>query len=134
MALALLTVLWRERPISVMIDGTSRSIWMIFIGNCEYSPPGLAPIRRQQLDDGLFDVRWVEDLGPCSRLYVVVAALSGRVDRSTVFHRELVDTLTIESSSGPLRVARDGETFTGSSSFTVVKSRTRQPSMSLEVT
>ena len=31
---------------------------MIFIGNCRYEPDGLAPSRRERLDDGLLECAW----------------------------------------------------------------------------
>jgi hypothetical protein len=72
----------------------------------------------------LLDVRYVEDAGPYSRVRLIAAAVTGQLTRTTTYTRELVRSLVIEVHDGPLRLARDGETFDGSRSFTVEKSRT----------
>ena len=125
MGLALIRVLRRAEPVDVTINGTRRSIWLIFIGNSEYGPPGLAPSWREHLDDGLFDVRYVEDTGPYSRLRLIAAVLTGQLARTNTYTRELLPSIEIESHSGPLRLARDGETFDGPPVFTIEKSGTR---------
>jgi len=125
MALALVRILRRAQPVDVTMNGTRRSIWMIFIGNSEYGPPGLAPSWRDRLDDGLFDIRYVEDTGPYSRLRLIAAVLTGQLARTNTYTRELVESVVIDSHSGALRLARDGETFDGSASFTIEKCPTR---------
>jgi diacylglycerol kinase family enzyme len=125
MAFALVETLRRAKPLDVTIDGTRRSIWLIFIGNCEYGPAGLAPSWRERLDDGVFDVRWAEDTGRFSRARVIAAALTGQLGRAKTYQRALVGSMTVESHSGPLRMARDGETFDGAPSFTVEKNTSR---------
>ena len=125
MAYALVQILRRAKPIDVTINGIRRSIWLIFIGNSEYGPAGLAPSRREHLDDGLFDVRFVEDIGPYSRLRLILAVLTGQLLRTDTYQRELVSSLSVDSHSGPLRMARDGETFDGAASFSVEKCPTR---------
>ncbi|MEO8696966.1 MAG: phosphatase PAP2 family protein [Acidimicrobiales bacterium] len=125
MGWALIRILRRAEPVDVTINGTRRSIWLIFIGNGEYGPPGLAPSWREHLDDGVFDVRYVEDTGPYSRLRLIAAVLTGQLTRTNTYTRELLPTIEIESHRGPLRLARDGETFDGPSTFTIEKSSTR---------
>ena len=51
--------------------------------------------------------------------------LTGQLARTNTYTRELVESLVIESHSGPLRLARDGETFDGSATFAIDKSPTR---------
>ena len=89
MGVALIRVLRRAEPVDVTINGTRRSIWLIFIGNGEYGPPGLAPSWREHLDDGVFDVRYVEDTGPYSRLRLIAAVLTGQLARTNTYTREL---------------------------------------------
>ena len=125
MAYALVQTLRRAKPLDVTINGTRHSMWLIFIGNAEYGPPGLAPRWREHLDDGLFDVRWVEDAGAYSRVRLIAAALVGQIGRTKTYQRALISSMTVVSHDGPLRMARDGETFDGSSSFAVEKSPTR---------
>ncbi|MEO5837499.1 MAG: phosphatase PAP2 family protein [Acidimicrobiales bacterium] len=125
MGMALIRILRRAEPVDVTINGTRRSIWLIFIGNGEYGPPGLAPSWREHLDDGVFDVRYVEDTGPYSRLRLIAAVLTGQLTRTNTYTRELLPSIDIESHCGPLRLARDGETFDGPSTFMIEKSSTR---------
>ena len=113
-------VLRHAEPVRVEIDGIRRNIWMIFIGNCEYQPPGLVPSSRSRLDDGLLDVRYV-DCAPRSRLRLLRALATGRLAHTKVFRRTLVQSLDIHSLDGPLRLARDGETFDGDADVRVSK-------------
>jgi len=118
---ALTKVLWRSRPAEVEIDGERRKLWMIFIGNCRYHPDGLAPSWRERLDDGLLDVRLVDGTSPFSRTRLVLAAMTGRLGRTPVYRRQVVSSLHIRSGEGPLRLARDGETFDGGTDVLVTK-------------
>jgi hypothetical protein len=70
-------------------------------------------------------VRYVEDTGPYSRLRLIAAVLTGQLTRTNTYTRELLPMIEVESHGGPLRLARDGETFDGPSSFTIEKSSTR---------
>ena len=121
MVVALVRVLRRARPLVIEIDGTRRSLWMIFIGNCRYHPHGFAPTWRERLDDGLLDVRLVSAQSPGSRARLVVAVLTGRLSRCRVYEEQAVTELHVRSLDGPVRLARDGETFDGSAEFTVTK-------------
>ena len=121
--IAAAVVLWRAEPMSVELDGKRYSVWMIFIGNCEYQPPDLAPVSRLRLDDGLFDVRYVDGSVPRSRIRLLGALASRRLSRSKVYNRRLVRSLDIRSLDGPLRLARDGETFDGGHDVRVEKHR-----------
>ncbi len=120
-AVALVHVLRHEQPTNVEIDGRPYRVWMIFIGNCRYEPDGLAPSWRDRLDDGLLDVRLVDGSAPLSRLRLVVALLTGRVARCPAYRRTVVRSLRIRSTDGPLRLARDGETFDGGADVEVTK-------------
>ena len=51
--------------------------------------------------------------------------LVGQIGRTKTYQRALISSMTVVSHDGPLRMARDGETFDGSSSFAVEKSPTR---------
>jgi undecaprenyl-diphosphatase len=118
---ALAKVLRRGHPVEADIDGRPVKVWMIFIGNGRYQPEGLAPGWREQLDDGLMDVRRVDGSAPFSRLRLLAAVLSGRLTRCPVYSRSLVTSLRIRSREGALRLARDGETFDGGSDVLVQK-------------
>lgn len=118
---ALVRVLRRAEPVAVEIDGRRRTVWMAFIGNCRYRPSGFAPSWRERLDDGLLDVRLVDASSPWSRTRLVAAVLTGRLGRSRVYEQFRARKLRIRGLNGPMRLARDGETFDGSTEFTVEK-------------
>lgn len=118
---ALLRVLRHGEPIDVEIDGDARKIWMIFIGNCRYHPSGFAPAWRERLDDGRLDVRLVDASSPWARTRLILSVLTGRLGRSRIYEQRIATDLKIVSLQGPLRLARDGETFDGSQELTVEK-------------
>ena len=121
LVIATFVVLRRAEPTKVELNGETRRVWSIFIGNCAYEPPGLAPRSRARLDDGLFDVRYLDGTEARSRSRVLLSLVSGRLARSHVYKRMLVKSLDIRSFDGPLRLARDGETFDGGTDVRIAK-------------
>ena len=121
LVVALVRVLRECDPIEAMIDGRTRRIWMIFVGNCAYDPPGFAPATRARLDDGLFDVRIVDGSEPWARVRLMVAALTGNLARSRVYTRGLVSSSKVTTPAGDDLLAADGEIFHGRSGFSIEK-------------
>jgi diacylglycerol kinase family enzyme len=107
---ALVVVLLRTRPLDVEIDGRQGKVWLAFIGNCAYEPAGFAPVRRPRLDDGELDIRVVER--------------TRRLGRPRLRSWK-AKQLQVRSCQGPLRLARDGETFDGPEEFVVAKADRR---------
>jgi diacylglycerol kinase family enzyme len=120
-AIALVRVLRSYEPVEIEIDGKPACVWMAFIGNCRYHPSGFAPSWRERLDDELLDFRYVDGAAPFARTRLTVAVLTGRLGRSKVYHQSVVQRLRIHSRNGPLRLARDGETFEGSEDVVIEK-------------
>jgi diacylglycerol kinase family enzyme len=118
---ALVRVLRHSEPVSVEIDGRPAKVWMAFIGNCRYSPSGFAPSWRQRLDDEQIDFRYVDGSAPFARARLVLAVLTGRLASCKVYEQLVVKELRIRSLQGPLRLARDGETFLSSSDEIIVR-------------
>ena len=110
---ALVRVLRHSEPIDVEIDGSPKKVWMAFIGNCRYHPSGFAPTWRERLDDGLLDVRYVSGDQPYARTRLILAVMTGRLGRSKVYTQGCVKSLRLRAVAGPLRLARDGESFDG---------------------
>ncbi|MCU1373175.1 MAG: phosphoesterase PA-phosphatase related, partial [Actinomycetia bacterium] len=123
MVVALVRVLRRTPPVRVELDGEERSLWMVFIGNCRYHPHGFAPTWRERLDDGALDVRLVGAEHPFARVRLVLAVLTGTLGRSAVYEEWTTDSIRLRSLDGPLRLARDGETFDGGADVLVAKER-----------
>lgn len=124
-AIALAKLLVNGEPFEAVINGSRRKIWMIFIGNCAYDPPGFAPATRSRLDDGAFDVRIVDGTEPNARLRLIAAVITGRLTSSAVYTRELIRHIEIETEGSGTTLAADGETFEGASTFTITKATAR---------
>ena len=118
---ALVRVLRKSEPVRVEIDGREMKVWMAFIGNCKYSPSGFAPSWRKRLDDECIDFRYVDAGAPWARLRLIAAVLTGRLGRCKVYKQMVLKELAIKSLDGPLRLARDGETFEASSEEILVR-------------
>ena len=121
MAVAAGRILLSTSPSEVEINGRPESVWLIFIGNCEYQPPGLAPGWRERLDDGMFDIRWIDAGVRWSRVRLVLALLTGQLGKSAVYRRMVTPRLVIRSLGEPLRLAVDGEIADSSHEVVVAK-------------
>ena len=121
LAVAVARVLRRGRPVEVEMDGEHHRLWAVFVGNCGYEPAGMAPTWRERLDDGRLDVRVADAGHPFSRTRLVLAALTGRLHRSPMFRTWHTTRLSVRSLGGPLRLARDGETFDGAEQVEIAK-------------
>jgi diacylglycerol kinase family enzyme len=121
LAIALTRVLRRIEPLPVEIDGRRRDVWLVFVGNCRYSPDGFGPSWRDKLDDGLLDVRLVDGKHPWARTRLVLAVLTGQLARCAPYEEWTCERLEVRSLDGPLRVALDGEVFDAGRSAVVEK-------------
>ncbi|MFA5892061.1 MAG: phosphatase PAP2 family protein [Actinomycetota bacterium] len=120
---AAFVALWRTMgndPIRVEIDGRAMRIWGIFIGNGCYTR-GFVPMRRLSLDDGRLDVRILRADRRYPRLRALILAGPHRLARLSAFESRTAARIEVRSLDGPLRLARDGETFDGPARFTVEK-------------
>jgi undecaprenyl-diphosphatase len=118
---ALWGVLRRSEPIELELDGVRRKVWMIFIGNCRYHPAGFAPSWREHLDDGELDIRIVDGTQPWSRVRLLLSVVTGRLATCGAYEQRFVREMHVKSLHGPMRLARDGETFDGPEEFTICK-------------
>ena len=123
LAVALARVLRKIEPLPVEIDGRRRDVWLVFVGNCCYSPDGFGPSWRESLDDGLLDVRLVDGKHPLARTRLVLAVLTGQLSRCAPYEEWTCERLEVRSLDGPLRVAVDGETFDAGHHVVVEKRR-----------
>lgn len=109
LAVGLAKVLATGSPLSVVVNGRSRRIWLLFAGNGIYHPAGFAPTYRTQLDDGLLDVRAVEAGTPLARTRLLLAVLTGTLHSSRVLTTGQVRRLELEVLQGEPHFAYDGE-------------------------
>jgi undecaprenyl-diphosphatase len=107
-AIATVRTLRRTQPLKVSLDGENRRIWMMYVGNDDYRPKGMAPIVRAGLSSGVLDVRYVRADVRFSRTRFFLSLLTGTLDSSRAYRQCDVTELTVESER-PLTVATDGE-------------------------
>lgn len=122
LVVALLIELPRMAPCRLELDGKRVDVWLGWIGNGAYDPPGLAPAWREDLGDGLLDVRLVHG-GRLARSRFAVAAALGRLRRLGVYSEVRVSSLRVRSLDGPLRLVADGESFDGGDDLVIGKRR-----------
>lgn len=124
---ALLVALVRKlpsmEPLCIEVDGEEQRVWLAWIGNGRYQPSGFGPSWREDLDDGLLDVRMVSGTRKYSRSRFAFDVLCGRLSRCPVYDERQVSEIKIRSTDGPLRLAADGETFDGPAELVVTKRR-----------
>lgn len=118
---AMIRVLREYEPLEIEVDGERRLTWMLFLGNCVFSPQGFAPTYRTRLDDGLLDVRLVDASHPYSRSRLIAAFVLGRLSRSPVLDTKHVDEIRVRAIGEEVPPARDGEVGEPVREFTVRK-------------
>ena len=105
--------LWRTvihgLPLDVQINDERLPVWLVFIGNGQYTPRGLAPSWREDLAGRVLDVQYVRADRPLARTRAVVLSLLGVVQLSSVFGTIQTTKLVLRSHSGPQPIAHDGE-------------------------
>jgi undecaprenyl-diphosphatase len=103
-------VLHGSRPVRAELDGRPATFWVLFIGNCCYTPRGLSPAWRPSLEDGLLDVQYLRADIRFSRTRAVLTTLLGISERTSSYAQTQARELTVVSRDGEHRAAYDGET------------------------
>lgn len=119
--LAFFSLLFRSEPVPVRINGREHRVWVVFFGNCVYTPTGIAPRARGVLTDGLIDLRILDARHGWARLRLMAAGMLGRSERARGFEQSCVSKVDVVALDGDIRLARDGETFDGSLTFEIAK-------------
>jgi diacylglycerol kinase family enzyme len=102
-------VLRSQAPLDLLVNGRPLRVWIVFIGNCLYTPRGLSPAWRPRLEDGLLDVQYLRADLRFGRTRAVVATLLGVSEHARSYGHFTAEEVRIESRSRPERVAFDGE-------------------------
>lgn len=106
--LAAWKVLRAQRPVRLRLAGRPRSVWLLFAGNGTYHGTGPTPRRRDNLGEGLLDLRLVYGGGrPGPRL--LAAAFAGPLSRSPVHTATRLRSLRIGDIPAGTPLAYDGE-------------------------
>nr|MBA3524112.1 hypothetical protein [Geodermatophilaceae bacterium] len=109
LAVAAYRVLKTQEPLHVELNGRPVKVWILFVGNCAYTPRGLSPAWRPRLEDGQLDVQYMRADKRFSRARLAVMALAGLAERSRMYQQMEVSELRVRSLAGPVQIARDGE-------------------------
>ena len=117
-------VLRRSTPLDVVLNGHPAKVWILFVGNCCYTPRGLAPAWRPRLEDGLLDVQYLRADVRFSRSRAVLGTLLGISDRSAGYKEFQAESLDVVVRSDAQQVAFDGETGETSTEFRFRKGAT----------
>jgi undecaprenyl-diphosphatase len=123
MLLGLIEVLKGARPVKLRVNGQARSVWLLFLGNGAYAPPGFAPAYRPNLHDGLLDVRLVDAARPAARIRLCAAVLSGTLGRSRVYEASTARAMRLTEIQAGAPLAVDGEVRPGASQLRIAKGR-----------
>ncbi|HEV7188877.1 MAG TPA: phosphatase PAP2 family protein [Blastococcus sp.] len=116
-------VLHTGTPVELVVNGRPLKVWIIFIGNCRYTPRGLSPAWRPRLEDGLLDIQYLRADLRFGRTRAVLATLLGVSEHSRSYGHFEAEEVRVLSRSGPQQVAYDGEMGEKSTEFRFVKRR-----------
>src|SRR3954449_3025055 len=102
-------VLRRQSPVDLVVNDRPLKVWIIFIGNCLYTPRGLSPAWRPRLEDGLLDVQYLRADLRLGRTRAVLATLLGVSEHTRSYGHFTAEDVRVVSRSGLEQVAYDGE-------------------------
>jgi undecaprenyl-diphosphatase len=114
-------VLRRGEPVSLVVNGMPLKVWIVFIGNCLYTPRGLSPAWRPRLEDGLLDVQYLRADLRFGRTRAVLATLLGVSEHARSYAQFQAEEVRVVSRSGPRQVAFDGEMGEKATEFAFTK-------------
>lgn len=117
MTVASAQVLRRGSPVELEVNGRRISVWILFVGNCTYTPRGLSPAWRPRLEDGLLDVQYLRADLRFGRTRAVLATLFGVSEHARSYGHFEAEEIRVVSRSGPQTVAYDGEMGERSTEF-----------------
>ena len=109
MTVAAAQVLRSQAPVKLVINDRPLTVWIVFVGNCLYTPRGLSPAWRPRLEDGLLDVQYLRADLHFGRTRAVLATLFGISEHARSYGHFTAEEVRVQSRSGPECVAFDGE-------------------------
>ena len=107
--LATTRTLRSAKPMTILLNGHQRLVWMLFVGNGAYEPKGFGAARRPSLASGKLDVRYLRADLPYSRARFLLATLTGTLHTSHVYRHAEVPEVEVVLLDGHRRIALDGE-------------------------
>ncbi|MEV2254113.1 phosphatase PAP2 family protein [Streptomyces sp. NPDC050147] len=101
-------ILHTGRPLRAVVNGKTRSMWLLFAGNGAYRSSGIAPVRRHDLADGLLDIR-IAHGGRFARSRLLAAAVVGQLTKTRLYASAKAQRLVISGLPEGTQMAYDGE-------------------------
>ncbi|WP_407566655.1 bifunctional phosphatase PAP2/diacylglycerol kinase family protein [Streptomyces sp. 184] len=119
-AAAVLHVLRTAQPVTARINGRRRELWLLFAGSGAYHSVGIAPVRRDNLADGVLDVR-AAHAGRFGRTRLLATALAGGLARTRLYAAGRLRRVTVSGLPDGTRMAYDGEVVPAPTAFVLDK-------------
>ncbi|WP_072802241.1 bifunctional phosphatase PAP2/diacylglycerol kinase family protein [Rhodococcus yunnanensis] len=108
-AVAMIRVLAAAEPLNVELDGRHRAVWMLFVGNGQYSPSDQVPMSRSSIASGTLDIRYLPSKPFLSRTRLSIAAITGTLGSSATYVHEVSRSLKVDVAGPEVALATDGE-------------------------
>ena len=99
----------RTRRTRVTVDGVQERVWMVWVGNGQYSLSPTELAERADLADGVLDLRILRAGHHFPKIGALMTLLLGRVGTSHRVDRRIVASCTLSPAHVDTRVALDGE-------------------------
>ncbi|MHA4816558.1 phosphatase PAP2 family protein [Streptomyces aculeolatus] len=117
---AVLRVIRTAEPVCARINGRRRELWLLFAGSGAYHNVGIAPVRRDNLADGVLDVRAAR-AGRFGRARLLATALAGGLARTRLYAAGRLRRVVVSGLPEDTRMAYDGEVVPAPTSFVLDK-------------
>ena len=101
--------IFRTRRMTVTVNGRQERVWMVWIGNGEFSLDPMRLAERMDVADGRLDLRILRAGRRLPKLRALAKLLARRRQSSDVLDRQLVHDVHIAFRRGSVRAALDGE-------------------------
>ena len=106
---SLLVQLLRTRRLRISVDETPERVWLVWVGNGEYSMSPTRLADRASVESGVLDVRLLRAGARWPKLCAIVAVIKANTESSSHVVRRIAPTVTLRESRSIIRAALDGE-------------------------
>lgn len=106
---SLLGQLLRTRRLRISVDETPERVWLVWVGNGEYSMSSTRLTDRESMESGVLDVRLLRAGARWPKLRAVVAVIKANAESSSHIVRRIAPSVALRGSRSRVRAALDGE-------------------------
>jgi diacylglycerol kinase family enzyme len=108
------------KRVRINIDGVDERVWLVWIGNGEYSTDPDKGLERKSLTDGVLDIRILRAGVRMPKLRALLAVLNNDVESSPLIVRRIDTECVIKIRSPRIEIALDGELITVTTPLRIV--------------